>query len=498
MKLIYSFLCCFFFLSIIYAQDQAWLLGCAENSVDSTDNKSYVIDFKKNNYTYPPYTQVVYNPFFFLLHYITTTGVTDENGNFKLSFNGSTINKVPYPNASTPVFHPSIAKTLSFNNTLSEVEQSAILLPHVALKDNYVLVYTEKINNEVSLFYSQISLDASLSSPFVVKKAVIATGKFDEGGVTVTRYHNGEDWLLLLREKQADTSIIFHSFLIDKTGMKPLKKQVTNYKTIINSKKIRTTFSPDGKHLAVMQTANNKPAFVELFSFDRCKTEIKTNKVKTFSFVNDTFVTNSWGGIAFSENSRFLYITTGSSLQQYDIQTQDSTLIYQHPLTNPYCTLGECYLNDLRLAPDGRIYIMSVNSRFMSVIKKPNEKGNNCEFTLNGLKLPTINCSPFGTNVPYYRLGKADCDVATDDKNDTPFISIFPNPTTDFLQVKLSSNAVFTDALITFYDALGQVVYTKTIKEDETIACSAWAKGFYSYQLTTSGKTLQTGKLVKM
>jgi hypothetical protein len=73
--------------------------------------------------------------------------------------------------------------------------------------------------------------------------------------------------------------------------------------------------------------------------------------------------------------------------------------------------------------------------------------------------------------------------------------TIFPNPTSDFLNIKTS---VFENVTYTLYDAMGKLVLQNILfAEQTTIQVSQLAPGAYSLTLNNEIQNLKTFKLVK-
>jgi hypothetical protein len=117
------------------------------------------------------------------------------------------------------------------------------------------------------------------------------------------------------------------------------------------------------------------------------------------------------GGLAFSENSRFLYVSSFAYLYQFDLQSGDIpaskvTIGFPEPS-------GEGYFLS-QLAPNGKIYVGTQGSTFnLHIIHSPNKRAPTCNFEFIGFPLPKRNFRTI-PNFPYYGLGPMDgssCDT---------------------------------------------------------------------------------------
>ncbi|MBI1184688.1 T9SS type B sorting domain-containing protein [bacterium] len=97
-------------------------------------------------------------------------------------------------------------------------------------------------------------------------------------------------------------------------------------------------------------------------------------------------------GLAFSNNSRFLYISYSvgtSQLAQYDIENEEGYIV----------SISDQNYNELQMGPDGKIYVSTNDDNRpgprIDVIEKPDEKGTACGFRTNALNLGKDRTSNF-------------------------------------------------------------------------------------------------------
>jgi len=87
-------------------------------------------------------------------------------------------------------------------------------------------------------------------------------------------------------------------------------------------------------------------------------------------------------------------------------------------------------------------------------------------------------------NVPYLSV----------DKQQKPNLTLYPNPTDDFLYIENLTNPV----QIEIYDLSGKVLLSKEVDEaTKQVNLSQLSEGVYLYQLSQNGQKVKTGKLVK-
>jgi hypothetical protein len=487
------------FIIPIKAQDQVWVLGNGYKSSKSYEN--VVVDFYKTQYTFPPFifklAELDYNGFNFAAN---NSSITDSKGQIKVAYDGFFVSRIAYPDSTgREVYSDSLGvRKLTFENFTANggTMQSTLLLPHHTLFEHYVLINTEQIAGKTRLYYSVINMDGTKNhgqGEIIVQRRLIDEGNYNRGGVTACRHGNGKDWWLMFRELQADSTMKIHRFIVEENGIKKITPQSTAYKTSVTLPSIRAHYSPDGKYIVYMQCASNKVFNLELFKFDRCKGEINPVPIKKYNF--DVVENNYVGGMAFSPDSRYLYFSNGAKLIQYDVINNTDVLIASKEVTTGNCASGECIFHGMQLAPDGRIYIVSNQTNALSVIHEPNKKGAACNFKEKDLLLPVTLNNFVLPNHANYKLGKAECPVATSDKGNIENIRLFPNPGNDQITINVGDVELPEATRIIFYDAMGREVCSQKIT-NTLINCRTWSSGLYTYRITNTQQ--QAGKWVKM
>jgi hypothetical protein len=94
---------------------------------------------------------------------------------------------------------------------------------------------------------------------------------------------------------------------------------------------------------------------------------------------------SSIGFLCFSPDERFLYLSTGSQIVQYDVSVMDSASIELSADT--VFETSAYVLQGIQAGPDGRIYVSVRNEPFVAVIEVPNVRGSACSFRLDGVRL---------------------------------------------------------------------------------------------------------------
>lgn len=172
----------------------------------------------------------------------------------------------------------------------------------------------------------------------------------------------------------------------------------------------QAVFSPDGSTYAKLNSPGSPGAWLDIYDFDRC-TGTLSNYRKIFKKPGDIC------GLAISPNSRYLYLSLGRVLYQYDLYAADlagsETVVGEYDgFQSP--PLWPTFFFMLQLAPDGKIYMNSAsNVNRLHVISAPDFAGAACQFQQHAFAIPTLNNWSL-PNFPNYRLGPLDgsaCDT---------------------------------------------------------------------------------------
>ncbi|MCB9267926.1 MAG: PKD domain-containing protein [Lewinellaceae bacterium] len=177
----------------------------------------------------------------------------------------------------------------------------------------------------------------------------------------------------------------------------------------------QSSFSPDGTKYARMDVKfiGESEHRVTIYDFDRCTGEFTS--FTSFTFIDLALAA---GGIAFSENSRFLYVIAWLNIYQFDLSASniEATKIrvaeydgFAAPINNQSTPFFAA-----QSTPNGEIFVnCASNANFFHIIQKPNQKGLACNVQQHALEIPTLNFNSI-PNFPYYGLGPLDgspCDT---------------------------------------------------------------------------------------
>lgn len=285
------------------------------------------------------------------------------------------------------------------------IVQAALILPKPDSPSEYYILHMtvddETVINAEQLYLTTVdmNLDGGLGG-VVTKNQAILSDDLNMGYLTAVRHANGRDWWAFCHKLNTD---IYYRFIITPSGISLDGTQAIG--TIRPADNGQSCFSPDGSKFAYYWGEQD----LDIFDFDRC-TGLFSEAVHVP--IDDY---NGAGGVAFSPNGRFIYVSSMYDVYQFDTQAPDipasMVLIAEWDSTYspapPFATL----FNIAQLAPDGKIYISTDNTTLvLHVIHDPDSLGFNCNIEQHGITLPRYfsNSLP---NHPNYHLGPVDGSV---------------------------------------------------------------------------------------
>jgi hypothetical protein len=234
----------------------------------------------------------------------------------------------------------------------------------------------------------------------IIRKELVVQDTLSGSKITATKHANERDWWLLAVK---DGSTQYLRFLIDPTGIHNMGNISAGIYEV--NPLSFATFSPDGtKYARIDHTYTNMPAHLSVFGFDRCSGTL--NYLGTDTVPDPSFS----AGIAFSHDSRYLWMSKPDGLYQYDLQDPD---FLNTAAFIPYLPIIYDF-HIAQLGPDGRIYL-NQGSSIMSLpyINHPYRPAEQADCNLEGYSLLTY-CDYSLPNQPWFRLGPVDgsaCDT---------------------------------------------------------------------------------------
>ena len=288
--------------------------------------------------------------------------------------------------------------------------QPTIFLPKPDSDSQYYLFHIRSDDyswNPINLMYSVIDALGDAGNGAVVTKnnSVLSDSLHLGGYVTATRHANGRDWWVVVpREFSNNMHVtLLTPDTVEYKGMQDfdhLNLEIDNYPW-----SSQTAFSADGS-----KYFRNSPKSLLVLDFDRCTGQL-SNPVR----LDWDSLPFGGGGVAVSPNSRFLYLTSGNTVQQYDLWATDLASSMQVVATyDGFLAPFETNFFQMMPGPDGKIYIISTyDNNVLHVIHNPNVRGITCNVEQHAYTLPA-RTSIFTPNFANYNLGPIDgstCDT---------------------------------------------------------------------------------------
>jgi hypothetical protein len=346
-------------------------------------------------------------------------------------------------------------------------------------------------------YYTIIDMNHDNGLGAVVKKNQLVLSDTFYINLNAVKHQNGEDWWIVFSRGYTNT---FYKALLTPNGIDSIYSQEIG----INQDQWwsgggQTCFSPDGTRYA----RYNKKDQVLLYDFDRGTGELSNFK----QLYADTTV-GVRGGISFSPNSRFLYVSTQAKLWQFDMLAPDiqasKVMIDEWDGFTYFGFPVMFYL--MQLGPDCKIYMIGLNgSKFMHVINSPDEPGQACDFRQHSLELPSINNTSI-PNFPNYRLGTGYpvCDsniVYTAGRFVAPpptRVEVWPNPASGEVTIALPM-PLRKEAIWSLHDQLGREVRRAVLsagQQEIQVGVGDVPPGLYFWKVQGEGRQVASGKLI--
>lgn len=480
------FFLCVFNLSFAQNHDYIWQLGAFANNPDTLFGGT-VIDFNEE----PP---SVYQQDRDMNIDVTMASACDSSGQLQFYTNGISINDA----TDQIMINGDSLNPGQFANDFASsgyfLIMSEIALPMPGQPSRYVLFHLKVETHPVyvlaittlQLTTVDMSLNNGLGEVLTKNEVLLSDGRF--GVVNAVKHANGRDWWVWVTYGRENK---YKRFLLAAEGLFGPDQIDPNPDFCCPESTGSIIFSPDGTK-AIRYDVGFK---FYLYDYDRCTGEL-TNP-RFVSLPNS----NLGGGIAFSQNSRYLYLAyDAENIYQYDtwaddIEASQQTVAVYDGFRGYYGLRSSFYM--MQLGPDGRIYITAPNSiEVMSYIDQPDLPGAACRMMQHGLHLPTMNrftCPHY----PYYRLGPLDgspCDTLGLDNHPVAKYRYYQD-STDYLTVNFTDLSTYapTEWLWDFGDG--------SVSQDTSPVHTFPQGGSYQVCLTVSNeyssdtfcKTLQLG-----
>ncbi len=352
------------------------------------------------------------------------------------------------------------------------IRQGNLIIPYPDHPNIYYLfhetyyILPTGVGTVLNIYYSIIdmTLDGGLGA-VTQKNQLLLADTLTVGGITACKHANGRDWWVIFHKKSGRT---YYEYLFSPAGLQgPFIQNIGCAFPYTNDFIWQCCFSPDGKKFSAVTYRDT----LDIMDFDRC-TGILSNSISIS--INDSGVGR---GVAFSPNSRYLYLSSMNYLYQYD--TDSSNIPASQIIIDKYDGFvdqglpftAQFYL--LHLAHNKKIYMITHNgSQWMHVINHPDQSGLACDFLQHGLMIPTYNAGTI-PNFPNFFLGSENntiCDSLINNKTEQMAqkgIKIFPNPARNKLFITGSPSSEIK--YIKIENTIGEIVLEKSINAVEEI-----------------------------
>ncbi len=478
--------------------DYTWLMGIQPGGQDYPINCMNIMNFKDNKLT-------IEKGLIDVQTFVTNASCSDNDGNLLFYTNGCYIkdsNNNIMPNGEH--LNPGLIYDDNCPDYGYTANGGIIILPMPGDSNKYYVLHQaiEVFNTSPfvrinRLYYSTVDMQQNNGLGDVILKNQIILKSTQYTGLQAVKHSNNTDWWIMAMKQNGNT---YYKILLTKDGIAEVDSQIIGDVLSLNGGG-QMSFSPDGTKFAKYDFMDQ----LMLFDFDR-STGLLSNYQKMEIDTNEL----AFCGLAFSPNSKRLYLSTQQKLWQLDLEAPDilasKTLIgefdgFVYELFN---FIYPVTFERMQLGPDCKIYMTSHGPvAYMHVINDPDELGTACNFVQRGLELPcSVNYSI--PNFPHYRLGTGypvcDSNIVYVSSGyvppPTPEVRVWPNPASGVLY--LESGLPFNKpATLWLFNAMGQAVRHWPVSAGEqSFSLAGLADGMYIWKVQREGVSVGSGKLV--
>jgi hypothetical protein len=309
-----------------------------------------------------------------------------------------------------------------------------------------------------NLFYSIINPSSSNGIGEVVSKNnIVVEDSLTVGKISAVRHSNGRDWWVIVRHYYEDK---FFSILVTPDSVFIPQIFTTNATSTPYSGQV--CISTDGRYYAAFSNIASQQ--LRLYDLNRCNGMLENYRQK--------FITlRTAGAVAFSPNSRFLYISSKDTLWQFDLQSTDvfASQNFIGAFDGTLDDQGYGYIFwQSWLAPDGKIYLTAnAGQRKLHVINNPDLPGQLCNFQQHSIDIPTYNWPTTPTPINYNLKQEpgSPCDTLGVGLQQLKIkdleLQIFPNPSIGRFSMEYLPQS--KSGMLYVYDMQGKEVYREYV-----------------------------------
>ncbi|MEZ4947797.1 MAG: T9SS type A sorting domain-containing protein [Saprospiraceae bacterium] len=488
------------FLSVVTSaqtkHDYYWTVGHGGTDITNPDFGGTDIDFNEDP---PSLTRVLRDEEFGLL----SSSICDEEGNLLFYTSGCKVmdsSHLVMENGDDLNKGTSFKNNCKPNRAYGSGYASIISLPDPFRDDLYYIIHQRREQGWPDEFsrvhYSKVDMTANNGKGKLIEaNTLVMPDSVYLGEMAAVRHANGIDWWIVAPE---DSTNVYNVLLLDSTGIIKHHDHTMGPKVgYYGAGSGQCKFSPDGKWFA--RWSNTEQVF--LCKFDR------TNGIISDFLQFHTREDPISGGIEFSPNSRFLYVSNKYFIEQYDLE--DINFLQSRVTVaewDGFTDFLPVTFRRMQLTPDCRIFVNGPGGhRFWHIIEHPNEKGTACLVRQHALALPTytFNTMPYFPNFNLGPLGNEGypCDSTRVSANSEVFpireteAWLYPNPATELVQIK--TNLFENSVHVRVFDMQGKLKIEKIdFETNRSLDVSSLTPGLYVVMIYDRKGRTWTEKLI--
>jgi len=328
----------------------------------------------------------------------------------------------------------------------------------------------QNYNFRADAFFTYALLDIP-SRSLISQNNILLSDTSSMGDMQACRHANGRDWWIVKPHVYTD---LYYVGLLDPQGIEMNLVQLPGVPHLLRTN-TSSKFNIQGTKY--IQYTGQPNRFVHEYDFDRCSGEL-SNLIE--HDISDSIANNDLiAGMSISPDGSKFYFKRSSSNSNGITQG-----FYQIDLVNDEVNLISRNVSTPQMMPNGKKMIFgeyffdedNVIQRRVSEIANPNAPFAELEIEQFKYNTPNALLTVAPSNFAYFRLG-ADSGSACDTlgsvtvgehlKAQEEYLSIFPNPSRDVLNVRLQQSER-QPAQLFIYNAVGQRVHSQTITEEYT------------------------------
>lgn len=384
--------------------------------------------------------------------------MSDENGDLQFYSNGISIRNME---------NKLIAGSDCFNAELDDYpldyflpNQSLMCIPDVSVEGIYQVFDIDPLSIEgeywvagSNLSMTTIDMNRNDGKGEVIDCNIeIIDDDLLTSTMQATRHSNGVDWWIIVGKYNSDQ---YYKLLFTANGIVSIELSSwdRNYEGVFSG---QSTFSPDGNYFAQVVREDQE---VVIWKFDNTTGELYDQVVYNIVPTDELEYPQ---GCSFSPNSRFLYVSSRTQLRQLDLCSYNEVEIELIDSWNGTVEFYPLLFGKQMLAPNQQIIVTPTGNghRSFGVIQSPNEKGKDCDFIQQALRIPSLTRNqgdvipffPHYRNYPSYEWACGDTSI---DSTTSEEFSVYPNPIMDVQSLHLSIKTSGT-----LYDIGGSKIYS--------------------------------------